>query len=109
MDLEWYGSVRSLPEKYRGLDRYARFGFETFLAFGNLIDPFIDRGFGPHFDAQSERDRGFIDRVHARDEAELQAGTITPTHMLAVLTTDRAVACRHRANLTPAFCIRNTA
>ena len=83
-----------------------RFGFETFLAFGNLIDPFIDRGFGHHFDAHSERDRDFIDRVHARDEAELAAGRITPTHMLAVLSNERTVACRHRGNLSPSFCVR---
>ena len=83
-----------------------RFGFETFLAFANLIDPFIDRGFGHHFDATSERDRDFIDRVHLRDEAELMAGTIKPTHMLATLSLDRGAACRHRANLSPAFCVR---
>jgi len=27
-----------------------RFGFESFLGFANVIDPFIDRGFGGHFD-----------------------------------------------------------
>ena len=31
-------------------------------------------------------DRQFIDRVHARDEAEMAAGHLTPTHLLAVLT-----------------------
>jgi SAM-dependent methyltransferase len=83
-----------------------RFGFELFLPFGNVIDPFIDRGFGHHFDAARDWDRDFIDRVHARDEAELQAGRITPTHMMAVLVHDRGAACRHRANLTPEFCLR---
>lgn len=62
-----------------------RFDFELFFAFGNLIDPFIDRSFGPHFDANGSWDRQFIDRVHERDEAEMRAGVITPTHMLAVL------------------------
>ena len=62
-----------------------RFEFEEFLAFGNVIDPFIDRGFGPHFDPDNPWDRSFIDRVHARDEAELAAGTITPTHLIATL------------------------
>ena len=83
-----------------------RFGFEVFLPFGNAIDPFIDRGFGHHFDPAREWDRNFIDRVHARDEAELAAGRITPTHMLAVLGLDRAVSCRYRGNLSPAFCVR---
>lgn len=83
-----------------------RFGFEVFLAFGNVIDPFIDRGFGHNFDPGREWDRDFIDRVHRRDEAEILAGNITPTHMMAVLVKDRAVACTHRAHLTPAFCVR---
>ncbi|MCI1729356.1 MAG: class I SAM-dependent methyltransferase [Chiayiivirga sp.] len=83
-----------------------RFGFEVFLAFGNVIDPFIDRGFGHHFDPQRDWDREFIDRVHARDEAELQAGNITPTHMLAVLTLDRNAVCRHRPGITPQRSVR---
>ena len=63
----------------------ARFDFEFFIGYGNLVDPFIDRSFGPHFDAAAEWDRAFIDRVHARDEAEILAGRITPTHMMAVM------------------------
>ncbi len=86
-----------------------RFGFEVFLPFGNLIDPFIDRGFGHHFDPQRQWDRDFIDRVHARDEAELRAGNITPTHMLAVLSNDRGASCHYRDNLCPAFCVRDPA
>lgn len=84
----------------------AKFGFEVFLAYGNLIDPFVDRSFGPHFDAEKDWDRHFIDRVHARDEAEMLAGTISPTHMLAVMRRDRSVKPIVWRNLTPAFCLR---
>ena len=63
----------------------AHFDFELFIGYGNLVDPFIDRSFGPHFDAGAEWDRTFIDRVHARDETEILAGRITPTHMMAVM------------------------
>ena len=84
-----------------------RFGFETFIAYGNVIDPFIDRSFGHHFDAASEADRAFIDRVHARDEAEILAGRIKPTHMMAVLRRDRGITPRTRRRLTPIFCIRD--
>ena len=63
----------------------SRFGFEFFFGFGNLVDPFIGRSFGPHFDPALDRDRRLVDRIHARDEAELRAGTIRPAHMLAVL------------------------
>ena len=83
-----------------------RFGFDVFLGFGNLVDPFIDRGFGPHFDANAEWDRDFIDRVHARDELEMQAGRLTPTHMMAVLGTDRAAPCRHRPGISPRSAVR---
>jgi SAM-dependent methyltransferase len=62
-----------------------RFEFELFLGFANIIDPFVDRGFGPNFSVESQWDRDFIDRVHARDEAELAAGRIKPTHMFAVM------------------------
>ena len=83
------------------------FRFEFFFAFGNLIDPFIDRGFGPHFDADAAWDRDFIDRVHLRDEAELRAGRITPTHMFAVLrAASWTGACTHRDGLPPERCVR---
>ncbi|HEX6833456.1 MAG TPA: class I SAM-dependent methyltransferase [Rudaea sp.] len=95
--LDWDCSVEGF-EGIRAQDilplLVARFDFEFFLGFGNIIDPFIDRAFGPHFDAQSESDRQFIDRVHARDEAEMAAGRVKPTHMMAVL--------RHRPFKGPA-------
>lgn len=62
-----------------------RFDFELFIPYANVVDPFIDRNVGPHFDGDNPRDREFIDLVHARDEAALQAGTITPTHLSAVM------------------------
>jgi SAM-dependent methyltransferase len=91
-----------------------RFDFEFFYAFANLVDPFIDRSFGHHFDADSAQDRAFIDRVHERDEAEILAGRITPTHMMASLRrkslfhSQRAepVVWKH---LTPEFCLRDPA
>ncbi len=84
-----------------------RFGFELFLPFANVVDPFIDRGFGHHFDADAAWDRDFIDRVHARDEAEILAGRIKPTHMMAVMTNDRGGTPRIREHLTPQFCVRS--
>ena len=84
-----------------------RFDFEFFLGFANVMDPFIDRSFGHHFDANSAADRALVDRIHARDEDELLAGTITPTHMLAVLRKDFAGETAHWKHLTPAFCLRD--
>lgn len=83
------------------------FEFEFFFAYANVIDPFIDRAFGPNFDADAQWDRAFIDRVHARDEAEILSGRIKPTHMMAVLRTRPWSGQRvHRPGLTPEFCLR---
>lgn len=62
-----------------------RLHFHCFIGFGNVIDVFVDRNFGHNFNAEAQWDRAFVDRVHAFDEAGLAAGTLTPTHMLAVL------------------------
>ena len=87
-----------------------RFDFEFFFAHSNLIDPFISRAFGAHFDIGSQRDLDFIDRVHARDEAEILAGRITPTNVLARMHSKRADGdartCVTWEHLTPAFCLR---
>lgn len=84
-----------------------RFDFELFIGYGNLVDPFIDRSFGPNFDADAAWDRAFIDRVHARDEAEMLAGRIQPTHMMAVLRKRPWSGPRlHRPGLAPEHSVR---
>ncbi len=84
-----------------------RFDFERFFAFANVIDPFIDRGFGGHFDADSARDRDLVDRIHARDEAGLLAGTLKPTHAMAVMRRrPYAGPTQVWRHLTPRHCLR---
>ncbi len=84
------------------------FDFELFLPYGNLIDPFIDRSFGPNFDAEAAWDRDFIDRVHARDEFEMAKGAITPTHIIAVMRQRPFAGNRLvRGSLTPEHCMRS--
>jgi SAM-dependent methyltransferase len=63
------------------------FHFQRFVAFGNVIEPFVDRRFGPNFDASAHWDRAFIDEVHRRDEQEMIRGNIKPTQIVAVLGT----------------------
>ena len=63
-----------------------RFKFHVFIAFGNVIDPFIDRGFGHNFDANNPDDLAFVDRLHAEDEAGFASGSLKPTHMIAVMS-----------------------
>lgn len=83
------------------------FSFELFIAFGNVIDPFIDRGFGPNFDPGREWDRSFIDRIHERDEHELISGHIKPTHMIGVLRAKPfGGPFKYHDPLTPQFSVR---
>jgi SAM-dependent methyltransferase len=90
-----------------------RFDFEFFLGYANVIDPFIDRSFGHHLNHNSAEDRAFVDRIHARDEAEMRAGNIKPTHIMATML--RKAGANQSAsrpapqvwqNLTPEFCLR---
>lgn len=83
-----------------------RFHFDFFAGFANVIDPFIDRGFGHNFNAEGEWDRDFIDRVHARDEREIRAGTIKPTHMFAVMRNDGPGEQLYADGLSPRHCLR---
>jgi len=83
-----------------------RFHFEVFVAWGNIVDVLIDRGFGHNFDPERAEDRDFIDRVAEGDEALIDAGRLTPTHMIAALKTrpvENPVIYRRR---TPERCIR---
>jgi O-antigen biosynthesis protein len=61
-----------------------RFECEKFVGFGNVIDIFVDRCFGHHFNQKLEWDKEFIDRIHAEDEAGFKSGELKPTHMIAV-------------------------
>ena len=83
------------------------FHFQVFIAFANIVEPFVDRGFGYNFDAQSAWDRNFIDAVHQRDEQEFAAGRLKPTHILAVLGKDPSIPTLCHPPLTPEFCVRN--
>ena len=83
------------------------FHFELFIAFGNIIDPFVDRAFGSNFDPAAPWDRSFIDQVNECDEKEIASGRIKPTHMLAVMGNDPGVPALFRESLSPGFCLRD--
>jgi hypothetical protein len=53
-------------------------------------------------------DRDFIDRVHVRDEREMRAGRLTPTHMFAVMHTGPQGEMLCVDGLTPAASPRKT-
>lgn len=59
------------------------FDFELFYAFGNVIDIFVDRGFGPNFDPANSFDRAFIDFAAELDERLIRERIVKPTHLIA--------------------------
>ncbi len=83
-----------------------RFAFHVFVGYGNAIDPFVDRGFGPNFDAASAWDRSFVDCVHACDERALLAGYLTPTHVMAVMAREPAEHPYYARGLSPEASVR---
>ncbi|MDA8018193.1 MAG: class I SAM-dependent methyltransferase [Thermoanaerobaculia bacterium] len=82
------------------------FQFEVFVAFGNVIDVFVDRCFGRNFDPKHPRDLAWIDYVAEFDERLIDAGQVKPTHLIA------AARAREIANpivyrhWSPKFCLR---
>lgn len=83
------------------------FDFDVFVPFANVVDPFIDRAFGPNFSVARPWDTAFIDRVHARDEAEIARGAIKPTHVVAAMCVGRPGRNAVVDGLTPRFCVRS--
>jgi SAM-dependent methyltransferase len=82
------------------------FHFKQFVAYANVIAPFVDRSFGHNFDADAAWDRAFIDQIHQRDEELLRSGTIKPTQMLAILGTEADAPTQFLEPFSPPFCVR---
>ncbi len=83
-----------------------RFECEKFVGFGSAIDIFVDRCFGHNFNRESEWDRAFIDQVHAEDEAGLESGQLTSTHMIAVFVKNMNTAPYYSRGIDPVSSIR---
>ena len=84
-----------------------RFSFEGFVGYGGIIDPFIDRGYGPNYDTANALDRDFIDLVATANDAMIDAGQIKPTIMIAdMVKKNDGVAPRVVGRRTPEFCVR---
>ena len=84
------------------------FEFETFIAFGNVIDVFVDRTFGPNFNIDNENDLKFIDHVQKMDQGGIESGSLKPTHILAVMRLTTPEKCLYYKHLSPEFCVRST-
>ena len=82
------------------------FHFEAFIAFGNLPDVFVDRGFGHNFDVNNPEDIEFVDRIGSLNDRLISDGVIKPTQMVAVLRGRLTGKTRCYEHWTPEFCIR---
>ena len=84
-----------------------RFCFHVFIAWGNIIDKFIDRSFGHNFEPKKMEDCNFIDRVAYEDEKLIDANILTPTHILAVMGTVGVANPKMVRARTPEHCLRD--
>ena len=82
-----------------------RFYFKKFLAFGNLTDVFIDRGYGPNYSEIDIKDCAFIDFLDLLNNIMIDQGILKPTIMFAELTIQPRSTQIYR-HWTPQFCIR---
>lgn len=77
-----------------------RFYPETYIPFANIIDPFVDRVYGPNFDPCNTEDVSFINAVARIDDAAIDLGLTTPTHLFASFR-PHPVTCRHPRQRSP--------
>ncbi|MGB7059599.1 MAG: class I SAM-dependent methyltransferase [Geitlerinemataceae cyanobacterium] len=81
------------------------FAFQSFLGYGNIIDPFIERGYGHNLDPKNPKDFQFIDFVEGLNIKLIDAGLVKPTIMFAVMSHEAdETKCFH--HWTPTYCIR---
>lgn len=90
---EGFEGIRAQDILYLALNRFSP---HKFLAFGGFIDVLVDRGFGPGFRPENERDKNLIMSMCKLNDFMLDADMIKPTMMMAYFTKDdRPEVCYH--------------
>jgi SAM-dependent methyltransferase len=82
------------------------FSFEVFFGSGNLIDPFIDRSYGPNYDPENTNDTRFIEYVYELNEKLISEGIFKPTAIIAVMVNEEVSNPRYYKHWSPSFSIR---
>lgn len=82
-----------------------RFGFDWYIGYGGIIDPFIERGYGQNFDPDNREDTAFIDLVEHLNQTLLETGRITPTMMMAAFRKNQGQS-RAVEGITPERSVR---
>ena len=73
---------------------------EVYVTFGSVIDPFVDRVYGPNFDVDNPADVEIIDAIARLDDAALDLGIVTPTHLVGTFR-PQPVTCRYPRHRSP--------
>jgi SAM-dependent methyltransferase len=81
------------------------FHFSKFVAFGNILDVFIDRAYGGNFSPDSADDCRLIDYIERLNTHLIDIGIIKPTMMIASLKKQKSTCCYDR--WPPEYSIRN--
>jgi SAM-dependent methyltransferase len=79
---------------------------ELFLGFANVADPFMDRVYGANFDLGTPSDLRFVDQLGVLDDVLIDAGVLTPTHLVATFRTEPA-PLRYHGTRSPSACLRD--
>ena len=66
-----------------------KFYFESFFGFANIVESFVDRAYGPNYDPQNVNDSKIINMIHKLDESLLIEHNLSPTHMLASMSSNK--------------------
>ena len=84
------------------------FDFSLFLAYGNLPDMFVERGYGHNLDPGNPFDTDFIEFIEYLNELLIDGGIIKPTMMIASMRKkgSSSVATKCYKHWTPDFCTR---
>lgn len=83
------------------------FSFEVFFCYGNLVDPFVDRGFGPNYDPTSPLDTAFMDYIQGLNDKLISDGILKPTCMTAVMVNKPVDHTEIYQDWHPAFAVRD--
>jgi SAM-dependent methyltransferase len=78
---------------------------DVFVTFANVIDPFVDRLYGPNFDASDPEDIAIIEALGRLDDAALDLAIVSPTHLIGSFRA-QPVAPRYPRGRSPERALR---
>lgn len=83
-----------------------KFHFDLFIHWGGITDVFINKAFGPNFDANNPKDIEFMDKAHLLNYKKMLTGEVKPTQMIAAMTKQYPKNPRWLYGKNPKDCVR---